>query len=99
MPAWSVPASFAAVFIGLHYLALRAASGRIGDVLGALFLEGAATLGLVLLYTLRGSGGVPPTTSGMVWACLSGLCISGATSLLFAALRLGGPVASTGTMV
>jgi multidrug transporter EmrE-like cation transporter len=35
----------------------------------------------------------------VAWACVSGLCISGASTLLFAALRLGGPVSATGTVV
>jgi hypothetical protein len=99
MPAWSFPALVATVFIAAHYLALRAASGRIADVLGAFLLEGTATLGLVALLVVRGAEGVATTRAGIAWSCASGLCITIATTMLFAALRLGGPVASTGTVV
>jgi multidrug transporter EmrE-like cation transporter len=99
MPAWSIPALAATVAITLHYLTLRAASGRIGDALGALCLEGTATAGVLVLIVLRATPSAPTTTAGVAWACVSGLCISGASTLLFAALRLGGPVSATGTVV
>ncbi|MDI1444571.1 DMT family transporter [Polyangium sp. 6x1] len=99
MPAWTLPAIVAACFFGLHYLALRASSGRIGDALGALCLEGTAALGiLAFLVVRREAESTPTSTPGVVWACLAGLCISVATTLLFTALRLGGPVAATGTL-
>lgn len=83
-----------------HYLLLRAASGRVGDTLGALLLEATAALGIAAAYVL-GFRGEPVTTtrSGIGFAVLSGLCISGGSVLLFFALRRGGPVASTGTIV
>jgi transporter family protein len=99
MPPWSIPALCAAACIALHYLTLRAASGRIGDALGALCLEGTAALGLLVLLALRLTPPAPATSPGIFWSCVSGLCISGATTLLFAALRLGGPVSGTGTVV
>jgi uncharacterized membrane protein len=79
---------------------LRAASGKIGDSLGALVLEGTAALGILLAYfgLPRGTA-VPTTRAGLLYAAASGLCISGASILLFFALRKGGPVASTGTVV
>ncbi len=99
MPAWTLPALVAACFFGLHYLALRAASGRIGDALGAFCLEGTAALGILAIFVVRReTEGPPTTTAGLVWAGLSGLCISAATVLLFSSLRLGGPVAATGTI-
>lgn len=99
MPPWSIPALVAAACIALHYLTLRAASGRIGDALGALCLEGTATLGILVLLVARAAPSVSATGPGLFWSCVSGLCISGATTLLFAALRLGGPVSATGTIV
>lgn len=99
MSSWSPPALLAAVFIGLHYLTLRAASGRIGPGYGALALEGSAAVGILVLLALRLAPTGPTSTAGLVWSCLSGLCISGATTLLFQALRLGGPVSATGTLV
>jgi uncharacterized membrane protein len=99
MPIW-VPASLgAATLIAGHYLLLRAASGRLGDTLGALVLEGSAAVGLVLAYFVLPRGDVATTRNGVVFAMLSGACISGASILLFAALRKGGPVAATGTIV
>jgi transporter family protein len=99
MPSW-VPASLgAATLIAAHYLFLRAASGKIGDALGALVLEGTAAAGLVLAYLLFPRGDVGTTKNGVVFAMLSGACITGASILLFAALRKGGPVAATGTIV
>jgi multidrug transporter EmrE-like cation transporter len=84
----------------MHYLLLRGASGRIGDSLGALVLEATAALGIACAYALGvRSGGVATERAGVVFAVLSGVCISGASILLFFALRRGGPVASTGTIV
>lgn len=99
MPAWSLSAVCAACLVAVHYLTLRAASGRIGDALGAFCLEGSATLGLGVILLLRLTAPVPTTGPGLGWSVVSGLCISGVTTLLFAALRQGGPVAATGTIV
>lgn len=100
MDAWQKAALGASCLIALHYLLLRAASGRVGDSLGALILEGAAALGILVAYVagLRGDA-IATTRAGILSAMLSGLCISGASILLFFALRRGGPVASTGTIV
>jgi transporter family protein len=100
MQAWQQAALGAACLIAGHYVLLRAASGRIGDSLGALVLEGTATLGILVAYAagLRGHA-VATTRAGVLFAALSGLCISVASILLFFALRRGGPVASTGTIV
>jgi uncharacterized membrane protein len=100
MQAWQLAALGAAGFIAAHYLLLRAASGKIGDSLGALVLEATAAIGIALAYALGVRGGdVPTSRGGIVFAVLSGLCISVASILLFQALRRGGPVASTGTIV
>lgn len=100
MQPWLVAALLGGVCIGGHYMLLRAASGKIGDSLGALVLEGTAALGILLAYfgLPRGTA-VPTTRAGLLYAAASGLCISGASILLFFALRKGGPVASTGTVV
>ena len=100
MQGWQIAALFASCCIAGHYLLLRAASGRIGDSLGALVLEGTAALGVAFMFALGVRGGdVPTTKAGIVYAMLSGLGITGASILLFYALRRGGPVASTGTIV
>jgi drug/metabolite transporter (DMT)-like permease len=100
MASWSAPALGAAVLIAVHYLLLRAASGRIGDRLGALLLEASATAGIAAGILLAGRGSpVPTTRAGAGYAVASGLAVSGASILLFGALRRGGPVASTGTIV
>jgi hypothetical protein len=100
MPAWTPTALGAAFFISLHYLLLRAASGRLEDRLGALVLEASATLGIAASL-LIGPRGAPLAGSraGVALAAASGLAVSFASVLLFAALRRGGPVASTGTIV
>src|SRR5271165_4904887 len=100
MPQWTPPALGAALFIALHYLLLRAASGRVEDRLGALFLEATAALGIALSFAFgfRGAS-VQTTRAGICFAMGSGLAVSFASVLLFAALRRGGPVASTGTIV
>jgi transporter family protein len=100
MPAWSPPALGAAVFIALHYLLLRAASGRVEDRLGALVLETSAAVGIAVSFALRiRSAPVATARSGIAFAAASGLAISFASVLMFAALRRGGPVTSTGTIV
>jgi hypothetical protein len=100
MPAWTPTALGAALFIAIHYLLLRAASGRVEDRLGALVLETSAALGIAasLLFGLRGAAAAS-TRSGVALAAGSGLAVSVASVLLFTTLRRGGPVASTGTIV
>jgi drug/metabolite transporter (DMT)-like permease len=100
MPAWSPPALAGALFIAIHYLLLRGASGRIGDFLGALVLEGSAAAGLgVSLLLIPRETGSPTSRAGVVLAVGSGLAVAVASVLTFATLRRGGPVASTGTIV
>jgi uncharacterized membrane protein len=100
MPGWLPPALGAGCFIAVHYLFLRAASGRVGDTLGALVLESTAAIGIAVSFAVGVRGApVPTTKSGVAFAVASGLAISAASILLFAALRRGGPVASTGTIV
>ncbi|MGA3119487.1 MAG: hypothetical protein ABSF69_01850 [Polyangiaceae bacterium] len=100
MSAWSPAAFGGAGCIAVHYLLLRAASGRIGDRLGALVLESSACLGIAAVLAFGGPGGVVATTrAGVGFAAASGLAVSGASVLLFTALRRGGPLGSTGTIV
>jgi bacterial/archaeal transporter family protein len=100
MFAWFPPALGAALFIAVHYLLLRAASGRVADRLGALVLETAAALGIALSFILGSSREpVETTRAGVGLAVASGLAVSVASVLLFTSLRRGGPVASTGTVV
>lgn len=99
MQPWQQAALGASCLIAFHYLLLRAASGKIGDSLGALVLEGTAAFGIFLYWLVMRGDSVPTTKPGIVFAALSGLGISGGSILLFYALRRGGPVASTGTIV
>jgi transporter family protein len=99
LASWAQASLAGALFVGVHYVLLRAASGRLGDTLGALILEGTAAVGITLAYALGPRSDVATTREGVLFAALSGLCISVASILLFAALRKGGPVAATGTIV
>ena len=103
MQPWLYAALAGSVFFGAHYMLLRAASGKLGDTLGAFVLEAAATLGiLVAHFVLRAHlGGAPVATTraGILFSIASGLCISAVSILLFFALRNGGPLATTGTIV
>jgi uncharacterized membrane protein len=100
MAPWAVASCTAALLIAAHYLLLRAASGRLGDTLGALMLELSAAVGIAAYYMFGPRGAsVPTSRAGVTFAVLSGVCISGASILLFSALRRGGPVAATGTIV
>jgi len=100
MPAWSPPALAAAFFIAVHYLLLRAASGRVADRVGALVLETAAAVGIAASFLLGPRGeAVTNTRAGMALAAASGLAVSVASILIFMSLRKGGPVASTRTIV
>jgi drug/metabolite transporter (DMT)-like permease len=100
MSSWIVSAIGGAVAIAVHYLFVRAATGRIEDRLGALVLEATAAVGIAVSFTtgMRGDR-VPTTRLGVVYACAAGLAISFSSVLLFGALRRGGPVASTGIIV
>jgi len=93
-----IAALAASLCFAVHYLTLRAASGRIGDAFGGFLLEASAAVGLVVLLIVMPASDTPATTRGVVWSCLSGLCITGGVTFLFMSLRLGGPVASTGTI-
>jgi bacterial/archaeal transporter family protein len=99
MSSWFPPAVGAAACIALHYLLLRAASGRLEDRIGALVLETSAALGIAVSFAL-GIRSAPVTTTrvGIAFAAGSGLAISVASILLFVALRRGGTVGSTGTI-
>jgi drug/metabolite transporter (DMT)-like permease len=100
MAAWQIASLGAAACIAVHYILVRAASGKIGDTLGALLLEATAALGIALnfFFGVRGDP-VPATRTGVISSVVSGLCISVGSILLFYALRRGGPVSSTGTLV
>jgi uncharacterized membrane protein len=100
MAPWTTSAFGGALFIALHYLFVRAATGRIEDRLGALVLEASAALGIAATFGMgMRADGVPTTRTGLIFAVLGGLAISFSSVLLFQALRRGGPVASTGTIV
>lgn len=100
MQAWLVAALAGAVFVGAHYTLLRAASGKIGDSLGAFVLEATAAVGILVAHGLLPKAeGAPTTKPGIAFSVASGLCISAVSILLFYALRKGGPVATTGTIV
>jgi uncharacterized membrane protein len=98
--AWFVAACGAAALIAVHYSFLRAASGRVGDTLGAFLLEGTAACGIVLYYLVGPRGAAVATSRlGVLFSIASGLAISGASILLFFALRRGGAVSTTGAIV
>jgi transporter family protein len=101
MPVWSVPALFGSAFIAVHYLLLRAASGRVDDRLGALMVESSATVVLAMSLLWRAPPGsqIASSRAGIGFAAASGVAVAGASVLLFVALRRGGPVASTGMIV
>jgi uncharacterized membrane protein len=97
-----VPALFGSAFIAVHYLLLRAASGRVDDRLGALMVESSATvvLAISLLWRARPESQTAASSrAGLGFAAASGVAVAGASVLLFVALRRGGPVASTGMIV
>ena len=99
MPPWSLSALVAALCLALHYLTLRAASGKISDVLGALCVEASAAVGVLVLLLLRAGHAQPTTSTGLFWSCMSGFAIAGLSVLLFVALRQGAPVSGTGMLV
>jgi transporter family protein len=99
MPPWTPAAVGGAVFIAVHYVLLRAASGRVDDRLGALVLEASAALGIAASLLFGARAGAGSTRVGLGLAAASGLAVSVSSVLLFGALRRGGPVASTGAIV
>ena len=100
MQPWLLASLGAGGFIAVHYIFLRAASGRLNDTLGALILEGTAAFGIALNFFIGYRGAtVAPTRLGVIFSMASGLAISGASILMFFALRRGGPVSTTGTIV
>lgn len=100
MSSWITSALAGAVAIAVHFLFVRAATGRIEDRLGALVLETTAALGIAGSFALGMRGNpIPTTRAGLLYAGAAGLAISFSSVLLFGALRRGGPVASTGIVV
>jgi drug/metabolite transporter (DMT)-like permease len=99
MQPWQRAALGAAVFLAIHYSLLRAASGRLSDVLGALVVEVSAAIGIAAYFAIAPKAEEVTTTRGVLFAAGSGLAVSVVSVLLFYALRRGGPVASTGTIV
>jgi bacterial/archaeal transporter family protein len=99
MPPWTPAALGGAFFIAVHYVLLRAASGRVEDRLGALVLEASAAIGIAASMLVGAPGGGASTRAGIALAAASGLAVSVSSVLLFGALRRGGPVASTGAIV
>jgi uncharacterized membrane protein len=101
MTPWALPAALAAVLVAGHYLTLRAAAGKAADGLLAAVVEGTAALILWAYVVLVPSARTLErgASRGLVWSAISGACIAGMMLLLFAALRRGGPVAATGTLV
>jgi uncharacterized membrane protein len=101
MNEWALPAALAAVLVAGHYLTLRAAAGKAADGLLAAVVEGTAALILWAYVALVPSARTVErgVTRGLTWSMVSGACIAGMMLLLFAALRRGGPVAATGTLV
>lgn len=97
MTSWTVPALIASLFFAAHYLTIRAASGKVGDVFGGFLLEASAAVGLLVLMAILPTE-APATSRGIMWSIISGLCITGGVTFLFMALRVGGPVAGTGTI-
>ena len=63
MAPWQQAAVGAAVFIAVHYLFLRAASGKIPDTLGALVLEATAAAGILANYFFGPKGDAVATTT------------------------------------
>jgi len=100
MSSWIASAMGGALAIAVHYLFVRAATGRIEDRLGALVLEATAALGIAasFVFGMRGDR-IPTTRAGLLVAGAAGLAISFSSVFLFGALRRGGPVASTGIIV
>ena len=99
MPEWSPAAFGGAALIAVYYVMVRAAAGRIEDRLGALVLELAACVGIAASLLVGGRSRIPATTAGVLLSAAGGVAVSFASILLFTALRKGGPVASTGTIV
>ena len=100
VPGWFPPSLLAGVLVAVHYSFLRAASGKLNDALGALVLEASAAIGIGLSYAVGVRGAAVPTSrAGLIFSILSGLAVSGMSILMFTALRRGGPVAATGTIV
>jgi len=97
LTSWTVPALIASLFFAAHYLTIRAASGKVGDVFGGFLLEASAAVGLLVLMAILPTE-APATSRGIMWSIISGLCITGGVTFLFMALRVGGPVAGTGTI-
>ena len=97
MAEWFRFALVAALFYGLHQVFTKLAAPKIGEGLGALVVEGTATL-TVLIYLLVTSGFArwtqKMTTAGVGYSALTGICVGIGTVAFFLLFQKGGPLSA-----
>jgi len=97
MGAWFRYGVIAAVFYGLHQVFTKLAAEKIGEGLGALVVEGTATVTIVVyLLAIAGLGkwDQKVTTPGMVYSALTGACVGVGTIAFFLVFQKGGPLSA-----
>lgn len=97
MTEWFRYAIIAALLYGLHQVFTKLAADKIGAGLGALMVEGAATITIVVyLLALWGFGHWTQklTAAGAVYSIATGICVGIGTVAFFFLFQKGGPLSA-----
>lgn len=97
MAPWLPYALAAAALYGLHQVTTRLAAPRIGEGLGGLVVEAAATLTIIVyLLVQRASGNwnQPSSLAGWAWSALTGLAVGLGTLAFFVLFQRGAPLSA-----
>ena len=101
MERWVIVTVLVSILFGLYNVFTKAAAGRIPDVVGGFWLEGAALvgMGLYLLFARQPVWGAGVSRTGFMFALAGGVCVALGTVLNFTVYRLQGPLSAAGPMI
>lgn len=97
MAEWFKLALLASLLYGLHQVFTKLAADKIGEGLGALVVEGIATLTIALyLVSLFGFGrwSLKWSVAGIVYSALTGVCVGIGTIAFFLLFKKGAPLSA-----
>lgn len=102
MPVWLIGSILAALFYGLHNIFTKLAAGKLPDSLGALFLETTAAVCIMAFYiylNLTGKKLSQPSSEGIIFSILAGICVGIGTVLYFFVFSSKGELSIAGPIV
>jgi len=97
MAIWFWYGIAAAILYGLHQVFTKLAATCISDGLGALVVEGSATVTIVIYLVflwLNNSWAQKATAVGVWYSILTGVCVGAGTVMFFLLFQKGGPLSA-----